>query len=357
MKDAHRKNVEFFKGKRVLVTGHTGFKGTWLTAILHYMQADALGYSHAPRAGSLFEKIRGDTLIQSVTGDLLDRELLERTVSAFQPEIVLHLAAFGFMKECFDDPVRAYRTNVLGSANLLEALRNCPSVKSIVLVSTDKVYKNLGDGAVYTESDVLGGQDPYSSSKTCMEFLANDYRCSYFQAGGRETGIATTRASNVLGGGDSIQTRLVPSILRAVAKGEPVELRNPEQTRPWQSVLDALNGYLTVARYLYQDPLRYSGAWNIGPTKDGIRTVSWVFETIQRSFAGLQSNVGKRFDVAESKTLGLDISKALTQLDWEPRLSCGELIGQVAEFFIGQQNGVPEADLCREQISKFFAKE
>lgn len=354
-KDANIKNLQFYKGKKVLITGHTGFKGAWLTAVLHYMQADAWGYALAPEAGSLYEKLSGDKLIHSVTGDLLDGKKLQAVVREFQPEIVIHLAAFGFMKECFENPVRAYSTNLMGSVNLLEAVRGCPSVKSIVMVSTDKVYENKGDGAIYKETDTLGGEGPYSSSKTCMELLVRDYKKSYFQTENPRVGIATVRASNVLAGGDHIQTRLIPSILRAVAEKTNVELRNPFQTRPWQFVLDALDGYLTVARYLYQYPNEYSGAWNIGPTQNGIRTVEWVFHKIKEYFHGLESMEGGLFEVCESATLGLDIQKSLECLDWEPKVSCDRLIELIVEFFKGQQEGIPEYVLCRQQIAMFYA--
>lgn len=354
MKNALLNNQEFYKGKRILVTGHTGFKGAWLTAILNYLGADAMGYALAPEPGSLYEKIRGDELIHNVTGDLLDDLFLKKTVDSFQPEIVIHMGAFGFVKECFDDPSRAYRTNLIGSMNLLEALRSCKSVKSIVMVSTDKVYDNKGDGALYCEQDVLGGTDAYSCSKICMEFMIRDYRQSYFHTNAGAAGIAVVRASNVLAGGDHIQTRLIPSILKSVAEGTTVELRNPSQTRPWQSVLDALNGYLSLARLLCGNPAEYSGEWNIGPTKDGVRTVSWIFEKIRRSFEGLEYKEGELFDVSESETLGLDIQKALDKLDWEPVLSCEKVVDQVVEFFKCQEAGEWERQICLRQITEFY---
>lgn len=354
MNGAIKNNIAFYKDKRVFVTGHTGFKGSWLTAILNYLGAEVTGYALAPEAGSLYEKIQGDNLIKNVTGNLLDYKLLNKSVQEFQPEIVIHLAAFGFVKECYDDPIRAYSTNVLGTVNLLETLRNCPSVKSIVIVSTDKVYENKGDGALYAENDKLGGISPYSGSKTCMELAVNDYRETYFLSDERAVGIATVRASNVLAGGDHVQTRLLPSILRAVEAGKAVELRNPTATRPWQSVLDALNGYLTVGRYLYDNPMEYSRAWNIGPTVDGIRSVSWVFEKIKTSFEGLEGAKGKKIDVSESETLGLDITDAVSRLDWHPKISCAKVLEQVVKFYKEQQAGESEYQICLKQIKDFF---
>lgn len=355
MKSALLNNQKFYKGKRILVTGHTGFKGAWLTVILNYLGADAMGYALAPEPQSLYEKILGNELIHNVTGDLLDEQLLKKVIDNFQPEIVIHMGAFGFVKECFDNPARAYRTNLIGSMNLLEALRNCNSVKSIVMVSTDKVYDNKGDGAIYREQDFLGAADAYSCSKICMEFMIKNYRKSYFQVNAGMPGIAVVRAGNVLAGGDHIQTRLIPSILRSVSEGSAVELRNPLQTRPWQSVLDALNGYLSVARLLYGDPAGYSGEWNIGPTLDGVRTVSWIFEKIRSSFEGLDYKEGELFEVGESKTLGLDIQKALDKLDWEPVLSCEKVVEQVVEFFKCQKAGEWERQICMRQIAEFYA--
>ena len=353
-KNSREQNLSFYRGKRVLVTGHTGFKGAWLTAVLSYLGAETTGYALEPEAGCLYERIHGDNMIRSVYGDLSDQMHLDQTVQTFQPEIVLHLAAFGFVKECYEDPVRAYETNVMGSLRLLEALRRCSSVRSVVMVSTDKVYENCGDGTNYKETDRLGGVGPYSGSKTCMEYLIQDYRETYFLIPGKNTGLASVRASNVLGGGDHVQSRLIPTILRAAAEGKSTALRNPDQTRPWQSVLDALNGYLSVARLLYQEPAAYSEAWNIGPTKDGIRSVGWVFETISDAFHTLKNSVGKGIGVAESKTLGLDIQKSLERLDWEPVLPIEQTIEQVVEFFKCQQAGEEERDICMRQINEFF---
>ncbi|MEY8392963.1 CDP-glucose 4,6-dehydratase [Lachnospiraceae bacterium 45-W7] len=354
MKNALLHNLQFYKGKRILITGHTGFKGAWLTTILNYMEANSMGYALAAEPGSLYEKIQGNELIHNVTGDLLDYPLLEKTVRNFQPEIVIHMGAFGFIKECYQDPVRAYHTNLIGSLNLLEALRTCRSVKSIVMVSTDKVYDNKGDGTLYREQDALGGADAYSCSKSCMELMVRNYRQSYFQTDAHCSGIAVVRTSNVLAGGDHVQTRLIPTILKSVAEGTTVELRNPLQTRPWQSVLDALNGYLALARLLYQNPDEYSGEWNIGPTQNGIKTVSWIFEKIRCSFQGLDFIPGEHFTVTESETLGLNIQKALDKLDWKPLLTCEKVVEQVVDFFKSQAAGEWERQICLRQIKDFY---
>lgn len=349
------RNIKFYRRRRVLITGHTGFKGSWMTCILDYLGAESCGYALNPEKGCLYDLIDGDSLIASHIGQLEDYDKLKTVLLEFQPEIVIHLAAYGFMNECYNDPRRAYSSNVIGTVNLLEAVRCCESVKSVVIVSTDKVYYNKGDGAIYTEDDKLGGFSPYSCSKTCMELIVKDYYDNYFKDNmEHKVGIGVVRASNVLAGGDHIKSRLIPSIIRAIDEGSSVELRNPNQTRPWQAVLDALDGYLTVGRYLYDFPEEYSGAWNIGPTKEGIKSVGWVFNKIETYFNGLESKNSRGFEVQESETLGLDITKATTKLDWHPRLTVDQVVELVVDFYKGQKQRITELELCRRQIADYY---
>lgn len=357
MKDAHINNMRFYRGKKVFVTGNTGFKGAWLCVVLNYLGADVTGYALGPEEGCLFEKINGADLVHYIEGDVRDYNKLKDAIKKSRPEIVFHLAALAQVKDCYENPIDAYSTNVMGTVNLLEALRDSSDVKSIVIVTTDKVYENKGDGAIYNEDDLLGGSDPYATSKTSMEYVSKAYRESFFLNGERMVGVATVRASNVLAGGDHVQSRLIPSILNAVANGKTVELRNPNQTRPWQSVLDALNGYLTVGRLLYDKPSDYSEGWNIGPTIDGIRKVSWVLGKISEYYNNIQTTHGKRLDVKESETLGLDISKSLIRLDWEPRLSCEEMIKKVVEFYRAQQEGENEYNICLKQVKDYYTEQ
>lgn len=347
-------NRDFYQGKRVLVTGHTGFKGTWLITMLNYLGANVTGYALHPESGSLFDKIKGDELINHYEGDIRDFDSLKKVVESCNPEIVFHLAALAQVKDCYDDPIKAYSTNVMGTVNLFECLRNCDAVRSIVVITTDKVYENKGDGAVYRETDLLGGGDPYSTSKTSMEYVTKAYRESYFNKNEVKVGIATARASNVIGGGDHVQSRLIPSILNAVAGYGKVELRNPSQTRPWQSVFDALNGYLSLARLLYNYPCDYSEAWNIGPTIEGIKPVDWVLSKMQAYYGNLESTEGKRFGVNESQTLGLNIEKSLNRLDWRPLLSSNKMVELVVDFFKRQQAGENERSICFSQIEEYF---
>ncbi len=351
---ANQKNKNFYRGKRVFVTGHTGYKGAWLTATLRELGAEMTGYALAAPDGSMFRLMEGEKLVKSIEGDVRDFDHIRDSLCDAEPEIVIHLAAQAIVNDCFLNPHYAYETNVMGTVNLFEAIRECPSVKSVVIITTDKVYENKGDGAVYVEGDPLGGVDPYSCSKTCMEFITDTYKHSYLQTNDRFVGISTVRASNVLGGGDYVQSRLIPSILNSIAAGKPVELRHPHQTRPWQSMMDALNGYLSIGRLMYDEPEKYSSQWNIGPTRDGIKDVLWVVEQMRKHYDSTEYIVGDAFDVKESQTLGLDISKSLRELDWEPLLSCDKMLYYIVDFYKMQHDGIPVLEIVQKQVREFF---
>lgn len=354
LKDSNIKNKVFYRGKKVLLTGDTGFKGAWLSMILHHLGAEIYGLSLDCETGSLYERISGNEILTHFGGDIRDIDIVSSVLEKIQPEIVFHLAAYGFINECYNDPIRAYSTNVMGTLNLLQCVRNCDSVKSLVLVSTDKVYNNKGDGAIYKESDLLGGVSPYSGSKTCMEMLIKDYVDTYFDMD--KIGISVVRASNVLAGGDHIKSRLIPSILDAISSNRSVEIRNPNQTRPWQFVIDALDGYMTVGRLAYNNPKAFSGEWNIGPTADGIRSVQWVYDTMKKKFDGLSSMQKNDFTVKESGTLGLDIRKMLGNTDWEPRVSCENVVGRVVDFYIRDIAGESVREICKDQIIDYYGE-
>lgn len=349
-----RSNLNFYKDKRVFITGHTGFKGAWLTATLYALGAEVMGYALEAPIGGMYNTMGGDTMMKSVIGDVRDEKKLISTMTAFQPEIVIHLAAQAIVNDCFQQPHFTFGTNVMGTVNLFEGIRQCHSVKSVVIITTDKVYENKGDGAVYKEMDSFGGEDPYASSKTCMEFVTEAYKKSYLQTEVRTVGVATIRASNVLAGGDHVQSRLIPSILNSISENKAIELRNPHQTRPWQSVLDALNGYLTVARHLYEKPLEFSEPWNIGPTIDGIKDVLWVVTKMQEHYQNTEYVLGDALEVKESLTLGLDISKSLDRLEWTPLQTCDKMLFNVVDYFKKQEQGVSEREICLAQITEFF---
>ncbi|MDR0708170.1 MAG: CDP-glucose 4,6-dehydratase [Treponema sp.] len=352
---ASGKNKHFYRGKRVFLTGHTGFKGAWMTAVLHELGAEAMGYALPPEPDSLYQKINGDSMLHSVIADVRDYKRLKKEICDFKPEIVIHFAALLPVQRCFDEPRLAYETHVMGTVNLFEAIRECASVKSVLIVTTDKVYENRGDGALYVETDPLGGADPYSSGKTCMEFISETYKKSYLQTNGAMAGVSTARASNVIGGGDHIQTRLIPSILHSFVAGNAIELRNPRQTRPWQSVLDALNGYLSIARLMCENPENYSSRWNIGPDKEGVQSVLTVVNKMREYY---HSTVGfverNEFKVIESETLGLDITKSLRQLDWAPEVSFDKLLFDIVDYYKRRQAKEEEYSICISQIRQFY---
>ena len=351
-------NRAFYKGKRVFITGHNGFNGAWLVGALHELGAVVRGYAGPAAPGGAFERMRGEELIDSQVGDILNYEQLRDSILEFQPDIVMHLAAIAIVKDCFDHPRKAFDINVMGTVNVFEAVRECPSVKCVLVVTTDKVYENKGDGAVYQVGDPLGGIDPYSNSKTCMEFVCDCYRYTYLQKDGKMVGVATSRTANAIGGGDNhTDSRLVPQLLKGIAENNPVQLRNPHQTRPWQEVLDAINGYLSLCRLMCEDPEKYSGAWNIGPTLDGIREVSWIVEKMQEFFADAKVEVGEKYKVKESATLGLDISKTLELTDWQPEIPCERMLYNVVDYFKKQQAGMDERDILLGQVRTFYGIE
>ena len=347
-------NRDFFKDKRVFITGHTGYKGAWLTAILSLFGASLGGYSLSSSPNSMFQKLAGDKLIKSYYGNLNDFDFLNQSIRNFKPEIIFHLGAQVSLNDCFNEPRNAFETNIMGTVNILEAIRKNNCVKSAVLITSDKVYLNKGDGAVYSESDPLGGIDPYSCSKTCIEYIVTTYRKSYFQQPEQTIGLSTIRASNVLGGGDYSSYRLIPSIMESIIKNKPVELRQPHQTRPWQSMFDALNGYMTVGRLMYQNPFKYSDQWNIGPNAEGIKEVLWVVKTMQKYYSETDYVIKDSYRVTESKTLGLDISKAKRELGWEPLLSCEEMIKYVVDYYKQEESGIPVGTIVEHQIRDYF---
>ena len=348
-------NKQFYSGKRIFVTGHTGFKGAWLTLILNEIGAIARGYALPAEQGCLFENINGADYIDHISGDVRDVDELTEAIISFKPEIVLHLAAQVTVQDCFNDPLKTYGTNVMGTVNLYEAVRKCSSIKSVVTITTDKVYENKGDGAIYKVGDTLAGADTCSTSNICVEFVTDAYRRSYFNTDNRTIGVATARPSNVIAGGDHVQTRLIPSILNGFADSKPSELRNPDQSRSWQSAIDALNGYMTIGRKLFEDPKEYSAPWNIGPNRDGIRTVGEIYEKIRYYFnSGESYVVVDNREVRESMTLGLDIEQSIDKLGWYPEQSLDKIIFNLTDFFIRQRNNENEREICLRQIREFF---
>jgi len=272
--------LKVFSGRRVFITGHTGFKGSWLAFLLKEVGAEVMGFALPPATKTNhFDLLRLDKKIKHVVGDIRDSLFLAETIDKFQPEFVFHLAAQALVRPSYDDPVGTFSTNVIGSVNLLDAVRRCASVRSLVYITSDKCYENVEWIWGYREVDQLGGRDPYSASKAAAEIAFSSYDRSFFEVRPL-MGAATTRAGNVIGGGDWAVDRIIPDCIRAIEMGEPIRLRNPLATRPWQHVLEPLSGYLLLAAKLYDEPKSWGGAWNFGPTSNEVRTVKMLLKRL-----------------------------------------------------------------------------
>lgn len=328
----------FWNGKRVFVTGHTGFKGGWLSLWLSSMGAKITGFSLAPNtAQSLFDVANIEKLLeQSCIADIRDLEKLRVAMATARPDIVIHMAAQPLVLYSYANPVETYATNVMGTAHVLESIRNTPSVRATVVVTTDKCYENREWVWGYRENEPIGGYDPYSSSKGCAELVASAYRQSYFSNDSYSKhghALATARAGNVIGGGDWSEDRLIPDALKAFEAGKSLAIRNPLATRPWQHVLEPLSGYLVLAQALYQEGIKFASAWNFGPHDDDTRSVKEVINLlIDQLSTDAKWEQDKSEQPHEAHSLKLDCSKANQFLDWRPRWSLETAIKFVAEW-------------------------
>ncbi len=307
-----------YEGRHVFVTGHTGFKGGWLALWLSRLGARVAGYAlEPPTTPSLFAAVELGELVTHTLGDVRDRSGLCAAMLRHEPEIVFHLAAQPLVRRSYEEPVETYETNVLGTVNLLEAARACPSLRAVVVVTSDKCYENRECGKAYREDDALGGDDPYSSSKGCAELVTAAYRRSFFAAPSSAR-LASVRAGNVIGGGDWADDRLVPDCVRALSREQTVTVRNPEAVRPWQFVLDPLAGYLWLGRWLLAGSHGYDGAWNFGPASDEDLSVRAVVEAVVQAWGGGDWRVagGGADEPHEAGRLRLDPAKAAAQLGW-----------------------------------------
>lgn len=336
-------NEEFWKNRKVFITGHTGFKGGWLSLFLHNLGADIAGYSLAPAAEpSLFSVAKIGGLMKSFIGDVRDLARLSEAMADFKPEIVIHMAAQPLVRQSYDDPIETYSTNVMGTVNLLEAVRQTTSVKAVVNVTTDKCYENREWPWGYREIDPLGGYDPYSSSKACSEMVSAAYRSSFFSADSSNLApaVATARAGNVIGGGDWSQDRLVPDLVRAIAGGSKLSIRNPGAIRPWQHVMDPLRGYLILAELLFTKGNEFAEGWNFGPNSDEARPVGWVVEKLQEYWGKTEQWVMQQgVQPHEANLLMLDTSKSRSRLDWVPKWPLEVALEQVVDWYKSWLNG------------------
>lgn len=359
MEDLEVTSAEAFRGTRVLVTGHTGFKGSWLSIWLDVLGAKVAGFAlDPPTTPSMFFAARAGDGMLDHRGDIRDGEALKTFVRQFEPEIVFHLAAQAIVRNGYRDPVETYATNVIGTAALLDACRHAPSVRAIVVVSSDKCYENRNWVWGYRETDRLGGFDPYSSSKACAELVTDAFRRSFFEQARSGAGVATVRAGNVIGGGDWSLDRLIPDLARAAMTGEPAQIRNPGAIRPWQHVLEPLAGYLDLAFRLRTEPRTYSESWNFGPSPASCQTVEAVVGKLSACWNGrLEWSVAKGDHPHEAARLLLDSSKALNGLGWKPRLTFDEAIELTADWYSAARKGnVDLRSVTETQIGAYTAK-
>jgi CDP-glucose 4,6-dehydratase len=308
---------DFWQGKRVFLTGHTGFKGSWLSLWLASLGATVKGYALTPPTSpSLFNEAKIDSIIESCVGDIRDQDALYKSMVSFNPDILIHMAAQPLVRYSYDAPIETYEVNVIGTAKVLEVARSCINLKAIVNITTDKCYENDGRSQGYKENDPMGGYDPYSSSKGCAELVASAYRRSFLQDQG--IGVASVRAGNVIGGGDWADDRLIPDILRSFEKSEPVVIRNPKATRPWQHVLEPLSGYLILAQKLYEDQKEYAEGWNFGPNEQDVKPVDWILDKMIAKWPNPSWELDQNSNPHEAVFLKLDITKAESKLGWQP---------------------------------------
>ena len=343
----------FYAGKRVFLTGHTGFKGGWLSLWLQSMGAEVHGYAlNPPTDPNVFTVARiGEGMASSVIADIRDADNLRKAMQVARPEIIFHLAAQSLVRNSYTQPIETYAVNVMGAVHLLEAVLATPGVRAVVNVTTDKCYENREWVWGYRESEPMGGFDPYSSSKGCSELVTTAYRRSFFEQAG--IALASARAGNVIGGGDWAADRLIPDFLRAIDAGEVLKIRSPQAIRPWQHVLEPLSGYLALAERLYMDGAGFAEAWNFGPSDEDVRSVRWIVERL----AEIRKDVCWECDDVpqphEAHYLKLDSSKARIQLGWHPRWRLGTALDKTLEWHEAWRGGQDMHSVTLSQVAEY----
>lgn len=353
-------NKRFWQGKRVFITGHTGFKGSWLCMWLHALGAKIIGYAlKPPTTPNLFELCNVDSFITSIIGDVRDYEKLKHALYQGQPDIVIHMAAQPLVRHSYDYPIKTYEINVMGTVHLFEAIRHMSSVKAVVNVTTDKCYENKEWAWGYRENEPMGGYDPYSNSKGCSELVTSAYRNSFFNSSDyykHGVAIATARAGNVIGGGDWALDRLIPDFIRALENNSKIKIRNPQAIRPWQHVLEPLSGYLILAEKLYTDGSAYSEGWNFGPDDSDAKTVEWIVQELCTLWGeGANYEFDADIHPHEANYLKLDCSKAKNLLGWYPRWNLSFALKQITEWVRCYQEGQDMGQVCLRQIEKYIS--
>ena len=344
----------FWKGKKVFVTGHTGFKGSWLSLWLQDMGAVVKGYALEPNTTpNLFTEAKVGQNMDSEIGDITDLKRITDSMVAFNPEVLIHMAAQPLVRLSYQEPVLTYATNVMGTVNVLEAARKCSKLKAIVSVTTDKCYENKEWAWGYRENEPMGGHDPYSSSKGCAELVTAAYRKSFFNEN-NSAFLASARAGNVIGGGDWSDDRLIPDILKAFEKNEPVIVRNPMATRPWQHVLEPLSGYLVLAQNLYEEVGEFAEGWNFGPKDEDCKSVSWILDKMVAKWGkGAAWELDKNNNPHEAGYLKLDCSKAAMQLNWRPKWNLEDTLESIINWHQHYLSGKNSKEQCLLEIAKY----
>jgi CDP-glucose 4,6-dehydratase len=348
-----------YKNRKVLITGHTGFKGSWLCLLLHKLGADVYGYAlEPPTQPSLFQEAKIEQLITSEIGDIRDLDHLSRFIHQVRPEIVIHMAAQPLVRESYKIPVDTYAINVMGTVNLLEACRLTPGIKAIVNVTTDKCYENREWHWGYRENEAMGGYDPYSNSKGCSELVTSAYRNSYFNPAkyaDHGVALASARAGNVIGGGDWAADRLIPDFIRSIVNGEIIKIRSPYAIRPWQHVLEPLTGYLTLAAKLFAEGSKFAEGWNFGPEDKDAKNVEWITSTLCKFWC---DNAGYEIDTTpqphEANYLKLDCSKAKAELGWHPKWDIETTLKSIVEWNKAYLNKEDIRKITEKQIDQYI---
>lgn len=346
-------NSGFWKGKRIFLTGHTGFKGSWLSLWLYHLGAHVKGYALEPNTDpALFTEAKVKDLLESEIGDIRDFDSLRDSMSDFEPEIVIHMAAQPLVRRSYSEPKETYSTNVMGTVNVLESAKSCKNLKALVSVTTDKCYENKEWEWGYRENEPMGGYDPYSSSKACAELVTSAYRNSFFADS--KVAVASARAGNVIGGGDWSEDRLVPDILRAFKEKRAVMIRNPLSTRPWQHVLEPLSGYLVLAEALYHEGNNYAEAWNFGPKDEDCRPVNWILDNMVALWGdNAEWTLDKNSNPHEAAFLKLDCSKAKKRLNWEPKWDLEHTLGSITTWHKDWVSGKDVQKKCINEIETY----
>jgi len=353
--------MAFWYGKKVLITGHTGFKGSWLSLWLQSMGAKVIGYALPPSTAiNLFTLARVAEGMTSIIGDIRDFESLQSVVAKYQPEVVFHMAAQPLVRYSYLNPVETYGVNVMGTVHLLEAIRQVGCAKAVLNITTDKCYENREWFWGYRENDQLGGFDPYSNSKACAELVTSAYRDSYFNLNNYEkhkTALASARAGNVIGGGDWSQDRLLPDLMKACMEEKTVKIRNPDAIRPWQHVLEPLTGYLKLAEKLYLEGEQHAGAWNFGPVDEDVKPVGWLVKKLFELWNGKGSwEIDNQPQVHEATYLKLDCSKARTKLDWQPQWNLERTLEEIVKWYHAYQSKQDMQNVTLGQIKTYVTQ-